>query len=82
MGAVLRVVVLSLIAGVGTVVAVLAGISGVVDAVAWGCDRFGTVPVLIVGAFVAGAIVMHAVDRGIAEVQRRSAGRGASAPSG
>jgi hypothetical protein len=69
MGPVLRVVVLSIVAGVGAVVAVLAGISGVIAAVAWGCDTFGTVPVLIVGALITGAILMHAVDRGVAEAR-------------
>jgi len=84
MPAVLRVIALRLIAGVGVIVAVLASISGVVDAVDWGCKTFGSMAVFIVGAFAAGAVVMHAVDRGLAEARRRgrSRGRGRSAPTG
>lgn len=78
---VVRVVVLSLVAGIGAVVAVLASISGVIDAVAWSCNTFGVMPILICGAFIAGAIVMHAVDRGIAEARQRHAGPTTPAPS-
>lgn len=44
------------------IAAFLASVSGVIAAVQWAIDAFGVVSVLVVAAFVAGAVIMHGVD--------------------
>ena len=46
----------------GGIVAMMASISGVIATIQWATDAFGAVPVVVVGTFVAGAVVMHGID--------------------
>jgi hypothetical protein len=63
----------ALAVAVASVAAVLATASGAVAAIAWARHTFGSIPVAIAGAFVAGAAIMHAVDRGLDTRHRRAA---------
>jgi hypothetical protein len=58
----------------GGIAAILASSSGVIGAVSWAIATLGLVPVVVVGAFVAGAVLMHGVDYAVA-ARRRDAGR-------
>lgn len=51
--------------------AALAMASGVISAIGWACDRLGTTLVIVVSAFIAGAIVALAIDRGVAEARAK-----------
>jgi hypothetical protein len=69
----LLVIVGTVLLTVVTIATVLATISDAIDAIDWACSMFGPVPVSMVGAFIAGATITHAVDRGLAARQRVSA---------
>jgi uncharacterized integral membrane protein len=57
------------------IAAALATASGAIDAVNWARHSFGTIPVALVGAFVAGATITHAVEHARAAHQAQPARR-------
>lgn len=61
-----KTIVVTLALGVATIAAALATISGTIAAVEWGVHTFGDLPVALTGTFLAGATIMHAIDRAIA----------------
>jgi hypothetical protein len=59
------------IAGTATV---LAAFSGCVQTIQWARELIGDTALYLIGAFVAGAIVMHGIDRGLV-AHRSGSGR-------
>ena len=67
-----KAIVVTLALGAATIAAALATISGTIDAVEWGVHTFGDIPVALTGTFLAGAMIMHAIDRAIAVREHQS----------
>jgi uncharacterized integral membrane protein len=66
------IMVTTLAVALATVTATLATASGAINAVNWACHNFGAIPVALAGAFIAGATIMHAIDRALAVRHRQS----------
>jgi hypothetical protein len=62
----MKVVVSTLAAAVAMIGATLATAAGSIEATTWACHNFGNFPVALAAAFIAGATIMHAVDRALA----------------